>query len=243
MTSEFQEKLQTALKRFRPARNVIVFSGAGISQESGIDTFRGNGGLWGNYSIEQVATPEGFSENPKLVWDFYLERRKQALTVKPNPGHEAIASWQTQFSMVGVVTQNVDGLHAKAGSQKIKELHGSLWRVRCTQCAFKATDDSLGPGLPKCKQCGGLLRPDIVWFGEGLDSDVVADSVQWMRKADVIFVVGTSGVVEPAASFVRDAKDHGAFLIEINTAETALTLFANVSLFGKSGEILGKWFQ
>ncbi len=256
MSTRQNSDYREVLKRLGSARSVIAFTGAGISAESGIPTFRRNGldsgGLWGEYRVEEVATPEAFQKNPKLVWDFYLERRARAFGANPNQAHVTIAEWEKQFPFAGVVTQNIDGLHAKAGSVNIQELHGNLWKVRCTKCDFVGLDkDEIaeagfrGPGeetspLPTCPNCSHLLRPHIVWFGEPLDFDVIQTSLQWMKKADVIFAVGTSGVVEPAASFVREAKYEGAFLVEINIEPTALSPIADISLFGKSGDIFGE---
>ena len=235
------QKLKEVLTRLECAKRIVAFTGAGISQESGIATFRGNGGIWGKYRVEEVATPEAFFANPKLVWDFYLERRRGALEAKPNSAHQVIAAWEKKFPFVGVVTQNIDGLHEKAGSTKIQELHGNIWQARCSDCGATERDESLErTELPLCKHCKGLVRPHIVWFGEALDFDIIQEALKWMRQADIIFVVGTSGVVEPAASFVREAKSEGVFIVEVNIENTALTHIADVSLFGKSGEIFAE---
>ena len=241
METETAAALKLVRDRLLRARKVVAFSGAGISEESGIPTFRGSGGLWNSHPIEEVATPQAFQRNPKLVWDFYLERRRDALRAKPNPAHVAIAGWQERFSFCGVVTQNVDGLHRAAGSRNIQELHGNLWQSRCTQCervseyrALEARD------LAPCTDCGGLMRPHIVWFGESLDPEVLATSARWMRDADMVFVIGTSGVVEPAASLVRDAKRCAVFTVELNLSKTALTPVVDVSLFGKCGVIFSR---
>ena len=215
------------IKKLEGVKRVVAFTGAGISAESGIPTFRGNGGLWGEYRVEEVATPEAFDANPRLVWDFYLERRRGVLQAKPNPAHFAFANWQNRFPFVGVVTQNIDGLHEKAGSREIRELHGNIWKVRCTKCGKLDTDQATTrKELPNCQTCGGLLRPHIIWFGEALDPGVVSEAVAWLRNADIVFVV------EPAASFVRDAKHHGAFIVEINVEKTALSGIADISIFG-----------
>lgn len=236
-----ESKLIQVVQQLKKSKKIVAFTGAGISAESGIATFRGNGGLWGKYRIEEVATPQAFYSNPELVWDFYLERRQNAKDVQPNQAHITIAQWEKVFPFVGVVTQNVDGLHARAGSTNVQELHGNLWKIRCTECDFLTREEKIvhKRPLPICSHCGKLLRPHIVWFGEQLEFEVVQKSVQWMREADLIFVVGTSGVVEPAAGFVRDARMYGAFIVEVNLEETALTHVANVSLFGKSAEIFG----
>lgn len=244
LSNNHQEICREVRKRLKEAKQVVAFTGAGISQESGIPTFRGSDGLWENYRIEEVATPEAFESNPTLVWDFYRARRKTAILAKPNPAHLAIASWEARFDFSGVVTQNIDGLHAKSGSKNIQELHGSLWKNRCTNCDFLTDDFSLEAAeLPKCCQCGALLRPHIVWFGEALDLMVIQKSLAWMREADMIFIIGTSGVVEPAASFVREAKLYGACLVEVNTEETALTHAADFSIFAPCGQVFKEWIN
>lgn len=244
MFSDSKRLYDEVLSRLRKSRRIAAFSGAGISEESGIATFRGSGGLWGKYRIEEVATPEAFRASPKRVWDFYLERRREANSVRPNAAHIAIAQWGKHFPFVGVVTQNIDDLHRKAGSANIQELHGNLWKARCLQCHQVSLDDTLEMAeLPRCAKCEGFLRPHIVWFGEPLDPEVVDRSVEWLRSSDVVFVVGTSGVVEPAASLVRDSKRHGAFLVEVNIEETALTSIVDVSLFGRAGFVLGEWLK
>ncbi|MBI1977371.1 MAG: NAD-dependent deacylase [Candidatus Omnitrophica bacterium] len=231
--------LKHALEELKKSKHIIAFTGAGISQESGIPTFRGSGGgFWRNFRLEEVATPQAFLKNPRLVWDFYLERRKLAKEVQPNAAHKAFAAWEKIFPFVGVVTQNIDGLHEQAGSRNIQELHGSLWRSKCSRCGKTVQDLNLTYSeLPHCRDCGGLMRPDIVWFGEELNPNTINQALEWMRKADLIFVIGTSGVVEPAASFVRGAKRYGAFIAEVNVEETALTYVADLFLRGKSSEI------
>ena len=239
-----QSACREILARLAKSSRVVAFTGAGISKESGIPTFRERGGLWENYRVEDVATSEAFQRDPELVWKFYLSRRKDALKAQPNAAHLRIAEWGKQLPFVGVVTQNIDGLHARAGSVQIQELHGNLWKVRCTSCEVTQEDRTTEfSGLPHCRACNGLLRPHIVWFGETLDLMTIQTSLEWMRTADLIFVVGTSGVVEPAAGFVRDAKLHGVFVVEVNPEETALTSVANVSLFGRAGKIFGEWFK
>jgi NAD-dependent deacetylase len=241
---EHEAACRETLERLRRSKRVVAFSGAGISKESGIPTFRDQGGLWENYRVEDVATPEGFRTNPALVWDFYLARRRGAAGAEPNAAHLAIAAWEKKIPFVGVVTQNIDGLHARAGSTRIQELHGNIWTVRCTGCERLTREEILERStLPHCGLCGALLRPHIVWFGEPLDPEVIERSLEWMRAAEIIFVIGTSGVVEPAAGFVRDAARHGAFIVEVNVEETALSHAAHVSLFGRSAEVLGDWLK
>lgn len=231
--------LKRTLEELKKSKQIIAFTGAGISQESGIPTFRGaGGGFWRNFRVEEVATPQAFLNNPRLVWDFYLERRKLAQDVQPNAAHKAFAAWEKVFPFVGVITQNIDGLHEQAGSRNIQELHGSLWRSKCSRCGKTIPDSNLTYSeLPRCLDCDGLMRPDIVWFGEELNPRTVNQALEWMQKADLIFIIGTSGVVEPAASFVRGAKRYGSFIVEVNVEETALTYVADLFLCGKSSEI------
>lgn len=228
--------------QLKNAQRVLAFTGAGISEESGLATFRGAGGLWSGHRVEDVATPQAFARDPELVWQFYLKRRADVANAKPNTAHQVIAGWEKQFRFAGVVTQNVDGLHAAAGSTRIQELHGSIWKSRCLACGNIQPDDALEyEKIKTCERCQGSLRPHIVWFGENLETEVMDNALSWMREADIIFVVGTSGVVEPAASLVRSAKRFGAFIVEVNIEETALTSAADVSLFGKSVEVFSRF--
>lgn len=236
--------VQETLKRLKSAKKIVAFTGAGISAESGVLTFRDAGGLWEQYRIEEVATPQAFYRDPEFVWNFYLKRRRGALKASPNAAHRVLAEWQNYFPFVGIVTQNIDGLHAEAGSTQIQELHGNIWKTRCLDCGTVALDRSLEfQKLPSCRHCKGLLRPHVVWFGEELEPSVVYTAVRWMKEADVIFAVGTSGVVEPAAGFVRNAKAHGAFIVEVNVEQTELSRVADISLFSKAGTVFGEWLQ
>lgn len=200
-------------------------TGAGISAESGIATFRGMNGMWENHSIDEVATPQGFTRNPLLVWQFYEARRRQALACQPNRGHIGIARLQQLMGEENfcLTTQNVDGLHQKAGAKGVLELHGSLWRVRCTGCHEEHEDHGMFEDLPPRCGCGGMLRPAIVWFGETLPQEIFESSGRAAMECDLYLVVGTSGVVEPAASLARVAMRHGARVWEINPEKTALT--------------------
>jgi len=227
------EKAAAAIRALRP-RNVVVFTGAGVSAESGIPTFRGEGGLWRNFRAEELATPEAFARDPALVWEWYEWRRGLVRAAEPNAAHRAIAA----LSGAVVVTQNVDALHARAGSADVVELHGNLFRDRCTRgCrrggqvfparrsgagfqtpAAQERPDPLGR-LPRC-ECGALLRPDIVWFGEMLPDDAVERATSAMRGADLVLVIGTSGIVYPAAGFVALC---GGTTIEINPQASALS--------------------
>ena len=238
VTVTFAEQVK---KQLESAQRVVAFTGAGISEESGLATFRGEGGLWNGHRVEDVATPQAFKRDPKFVWDFYLERRKNVANAKPNAAHEVIAQWEKKFLFAGVVTQNIDGLHAAAGSTRIQELHGSIWKARCLDCSNVQRDQAATyEAIKSCERCGGALRPHIVWFGENLETEVMDTALSWMREADLVFVVGASGVVEPAASLVRSAKRFGAFIVEVNMEETALTSAADISVFGKSSEVFSR---
>jgi len=197
-----------AIRNARP-RRVVVFTGAGVSADSGIPTFRGPGGLWRDFRPEDLATPEAFRRDPKLVWEWYEWRRDLIRNAKPNAAHEAIA-W---LSDAVVVTQNVDNLHARAGSSDLVELHGNIFRVRCPREQTTHVRDEPFPSLPPACDCGALLRPDVVWFGEALPPHAVARAVGAIRGADLLLVIGTSGVVYPAAGFV---SMHEGLSIEIN---------------------------
>jgi NAD-dependent deacetylase len=212
------DALETALEtiRRRPPRRVVFFTGAGVSAESGIPTFRGAGSLWRNFRAEDLATPEAFARDPKTVWEWYEWRRGLVRDAEPNAAHRAIASLPESV----VVTQNVDGLHARAGSRDVIELHGNVFRVRCV--AEGGTYEATGPfaTLPPRCACGSLLRPDVVWFGEMLPDDAVARAMVTIREADLLVVIGTSGVVYPAAGMV---SLHRGVSIEINPQATPLT--------------------
>lgn len=197
-----------AIRNTRP-RRVVVFTGAGVSADSGIPTFRGPGGLWRNFRPEELATPEAFRRDPKLVWEWYEWRRGLIRDARPNAAHEAVA----RLSDAVVVTQNVDGLHARAGSRDVVELHGNIFRVRCTRERTTHVRDEPFPQVPPHCDCGALLRPDVVWFGEALPEDAVARAVGAIHAADLLLVIGTSGVVYPAAGFV---SLHEGLSIEIN---------------------------
>ncbi len=210
---------------------LAILTGAGISAESGVPTFRGQGGLWKNFKPEELATPQAFRKNPALVWEWYTWRRSKIATAKPNAGHLALVELEKTYGEdFLLITQNVDGLHQKAGSQRLIELHGNIWRVRCLSCGAVYYDYSLSfPKLPPtCKECGGLIRPDVVWFGEALPEDALSLAYRWAKSCDVFVVVGTSGVVYPAAELPYLAKHHGAKLIEINPEDTPISSVVDV---------------
>ncbi len=232
--------LDRAAARLAASRRVLVFSGAGISAESGVPTFRDAGGLWENHSIEDVATREGFRRNPVLVGEFYEARRRGIAGVEPNPGHLAIARLARFFDELTVVTQNVDGLHQRAGSNGVLEIHGSLRRARCAGECGNVVDPFPTPCAeipPRCA-CGAWLRPDVVWFGEMLPEAPWNAAMAAAARCDVALVVGTSGAVWPAAGIPVAARRGGAFAIEVNPEASELTDSVDLVLRGPSGAIL-----
>lgn len=220
------DNLRNLLER---ASLVTALTGAGISAESGIPTFRGPDGLRNNYRAEDLATPEAFSRDPELVWRWYDWRRGIVARAQPNAAHLGLAALE-QRQRVTVVTQNVDGLHGKAGSRELIEVHGNIWKVRCTRCARIAanTEVPLAVIPPRCAQCGALVRPHIVWFGEAVDPYDFQRSVEMSRSADVFLVIGTSGLVQPAASLAQVAKSAGSTVVEINPDSTPTTSLADL---------------
>jgi NAD-dependent deacetylase len=224
---------------------LVALTGAGVSQESGLRTFRdAQTGLWSHYKPTELASPEAFARDPKLVWDWYAWRREAVKAVRPNAGHYALVEFEKRTAQFTLITQNVDNLHRMAGSQNVLELHGNIQRVRCADCyTFTETWDDDTEAVPRCKECGGLLRPDVVWFGESLPRDQLEIAVQAARTCDVFFSIGTSGVVQPAASLAFAAHNHGAVVVEINSESTPLTSKADYVLNGKSGEILPAFVQ
>jgi len=237
----------------RAAERVVVLTGAGISAESGVPVFRGSAGLWRQFRPEDLATPAAFARQPELVWEWYLWRRERIAAARPNAGHEVIARWQ-QSREATLLTQNVDGLHERAGSVDAIELHGNLWRVRCAaRCGFTARDDETArptaqsprggdPGAPRREdrrcRCGAWLRPDVVWFGEALDPNTLDAAAIAMERADLVLVVGTSAVVYPVAALPQLARRRHARVVEINVDETPLSADADAVLRGRAGEIL-----
>ena len=235
------------------AGSVCVLSGAGVSAESGVPTFRGEGGLWKSYRAEDLATPQAFRRDPRLVWEWYEWRRTKIRACSPNPGHVALAHLALAGVPTRIVTQNVDGLHEKAardvaGSRDPSpalplELHGSIFRVRCTSCSYRVPHrDPIVTGtkedLPRCPVCSSLLRPDVVWFGESLDPEVLNQAFRVAREASVCLVVGTSALVQPAASVPLATLEGGGSVVEVNPTETPLTPMAHLSYRGASGEVL-----
>ncbi|NJK77694.1 MAG: NAD-dependent deacylase [Nanoarchaeota archaeon] len=220
---------ETVTKKLKEAQKIVFVTGAGISQESGIPTFRGKDGLWKSYDVMKLATIDAFYEDPKLVWEWYNERRKNIFSANPNLGHKAIAELE-KFVKVIVVTQNIDGLHQRAGSTKVLELHGSIIEIKCTVCDFKNKILTEFTNIPPLCKCGNILRPNVVWFGEPLPQDVWQEAMIHVATCDVMVVVGTSLVVSPANSLPLYAKQNNVFLIELNPEETLMSSDMDLSV-------------
>jgi len=244
----WQNALTLVVDRVRAARSVVAATGAGISAESGVPTFRGAGGLWRNFSASDLATPDAFARDPRLVWDWYRWRRERIRRAQPNAGHLVLARFETTLPGFQLVTQNVDGLHQRAGSRRLIELHGNIWRARCTAGCGLVTDvsregadapleDAAGAELPTC-ECGGLQRPDIVWFGESLDPGDIDRAIAAARGCDVLLVIGTSALVYPAAALPLVARRAGALVVEINVEDTPITPQVGAVLRGPAAEVL-----
>ena len=226
------------LTKLFKSKKIVFFTGAGISAESGIPTFRGKDGIWNKLKPEELANFNAFIRNPQMVWEWYNHRKKIVNQAKPNVAHIAIAEMQNLFEEVTVVTQNIDNLHRRAGSKNIFELHGNIERNYCINCkTFYNEELDFSEGVPKCK-CGGLIRPDVVWFGEYLPEDQFSGGEKASLNCDMFFVVGTSAVVYPAAGLIQVAKQAGAFIVEVNIEETEITSLCNQSFFGEAGKIL-----
>ncbi len=234
---DFSPDLLDCLRR---ARAIAAFTGAGVSAESGVPTFRdAQTGLWAQFRAEDLATPQAFRRDPVTVWNWYAWRRTLIAAVEPNPAHHAIAAMAAQLPALTVITQNVDGLHQRAGSREVIELHGNIWRTQCFDCSAPA--DALpedGAVLPRCAHCGGMLRPGVVWFGEALPMQAWRRAAAAVASCDVFFCIGTSSLVEPAASLPHQARAAGARLIQVNPEPTAHDAVAHHILRGKAGEIL-----
>jgi NAD-dependent deacetylase len=229
----------TLLTRLKAAHSVCVLTGAGVSAESGIPTFRGQGGLWKEFRPEELATPEAFERNPHLVWEWYMWRRGLVSQALPNPGHLALAALESHVAEFTLVTQNVDGLHQRAGSRNLVEIHGNITRSRCHSCGAPSGSAAPDPDgqLPACG-CGGLIRPDVVWFGELLPQQALQQAGNAVQGSDVFLSVGTSSAVYPAAGLADMAKGAGAYLVEVNPEKTAMSGLFDEILRGPSGVIL-----
>lgn len=234
-----------AVEKLRAARSLMVLTGAGVSAESGVPTFRGAGGLWRNFNALSLASVQAFAKDPKLVWEFYNWRREVLAPLKPNPGHYALAAIEARVPRFTLATQNIDNLHREAGSRNLIELHGNIWRVRCsnTDCedAFSPRENRqvpIEPLPPVCESCGSLLRPHIVWFGEMLDPENLKAAMLAASECDYLIVAGTSAAVQPAASMPLLARRAGAFVLEMNPEPTELSGFLDECIQAPSGEAL-----
>ena len=241
-----QESIPDALiDALRQARKVAVLTGAGVSAESGVPTFReAQTGLWAQYDPQELATPSAFRRNPRLVWEWYAWRRDLVTQAQPNPGHLALALMEQLVPEFTLITQNVDGLHARAGSQHVVELHGNILRTKCSADSRLVTDwPPTDEVPPRCPHCGSYLRPDVVWFGENLPYEALATAVADARACDVFLAVGTSAIVQPAASLPLEALQAGAITVEINPQTTPLSRHVAFVLTGPAGEILPRLVQ
>jgi len=235
-----KKNIDTVIEQASKAGAVAVVTGAGISSESGIPTFRGDGGLWKNYRAQDLATPDAFFKNPSLVWEWYDWRREICGKAEPNPAHFAVAEMEKSYTQFLLITQNVDGLHERAGSSKMIEIHGNIWQARCTQChtVFGIPDYPLAEIPVKCTSCNELARPHIVWFGESYDRELLEDAMSFLSRCELLIVIGTSGMVSIPVYFAQQARSVGAFVVEINPNDSEISALANVSIRGKAGEAL-----
>lgn len=235
---EFSEQLKI---RFKNSKTILALTGAGISAESGVPTFRGKEGLWKQYRAEELATPQAFQKDPKLVWEWYIWRMELISTKSPNPAHFALAELEKNRSNFNLITQNVDDLHKKSGSQKIIEIHGNIFRNRCINCnRTYDSDPSKLKNSTECPNCKSLVRPDVLWFGESYDTELLNRAVSFAEKSEIVFVIGSSGAVGIPVELARIAKENGAFVIEINIDPSGYSRYADLFLQGKAGEILPK---
>jgi NAD-dependent deacetylase len=227
------------LKKIKNAKTAFALTGAGSSAPSGIPTFRGDEGFWTDKTPFDV---EEFNKNPQKVWEWHCEIREMIKQKAPNPSHFALANMQTIFRSFAVVTQNIDNLHQKAGSNRVIELHGNIYRNKCNDCG-KIFGEINSKKIPECDKCGGLIRPDVVWFGEPLPYDALIKARAYAESSELCFVVGTSGVVQPAASIPLISKEKGAFVIEINREKTVLSEYLDYSIFGDASVILPELYE
>ena len=239
MDATDEQRLREAAQILSHATRVAVLTGAGISAESGVPTFRGEGGFWRGRSAMELATPEAFRRDPEGVWEFYRFRIAGLADVLPNDAHRALADLESRSDRFWLITQNVDGLHRAAGSQNVIELHGTLGSARCQACSYRCPSAGLpDQPVPACPACGNRLRPAVVWFGESLPDEALARAEEAIGNCQVMLVVGTSGVVQPASSFARWARSRGARVVEVNLESTPISDVADVSLFGPAGVVL-----
>lgn len=228
------------IRSLKSAEHVVALTGAGTSAESGIPTFReAQTGLWEQYEPQELATPEAFQSRPRLVWQWYAWRRELVANTSPNQGHYALVRLQEILPRFTLITQNVDGLHQRAGSRNVIELHGNIGRTKCSVDGELVTtweEESEFP--PRCPRCGGKLRPDVVWFGENLPQDALTAAIRAVRSCNILLSIGTSAVIQPAAGLPLEASRNGAVTAEINPLTTSLTQYMTYYLKGRSGQVL-----
>jgi NAD-dependent deacetylase len=238
-----EDGIRLLAERIRPGPRLTVITGAGVSAASGIPTFRGPGGLWRRFRPEELATPEAFAKDPSLVWEWYAWRRELTARAKPNRAHAVLAQWSRRYAGFTLVTQNVDGLHERAGTRNVVRFHGSLWELSCWEGCREApprwadSTPTLSELPPRCPHCGGLARPGVVWFGEPIDDSVMAASRDAL-DCDVCLAVGTSSIVYPAAALITEAASRGAFTAEINPEATPASPSVDLALAGRAEEVL-----
>jgi NAD-dependent deacetylase len=236
-----KDDLEKARQVIGSCERVVVLTGSGISAESGVPTFRGADGLWKNFRAEELATPEAFIRDPKTVWEWYDWRRSLIKQLKPNAAHFSLVELESKVEDFVIITQNVDGLHEMAGSENILELHGNIWKVKCTLCDYIDYNYDVPITIPpQCPECEGLLRPGVVWFGEPLNENILDEATELLRDTELTIVVGTSALVQPAAGMAMLAKSHGSKIIEINLDRTPNYGIDDFFFQGKAGEILPK---
>ncbi len=231
---------ESIIEQIKDIQKIVFVTGAGISQESGIPTFRGKDGLWRNYNVMELATIDAFYKNPKLVWEWYNERRRNIFSARPNLGHKAITELE-KYAEVVILTQNIDGLHQKAGNTKVLELHGSIVKIKCSVCDFKDEMITEFSEIPPLCKCGNILRPDVVWFGESLPQDVWQKAIIFSSQCDLMIIAGTSLVVSPANTLPIYAKQNNAILIEINPKKTEMSSEMDLVIRNTSARTLPKF--
>jgi NAD-dependent deacetylase len=240
MIMQDEDALQQAASLIKQSKYLIALTGAGVSKESNVPTFRGTNGLWKQYDAMQLATPAAFRANPELVWEWYSWRQGLISSCTINPAHEVLVTWEQEGLLKSIITQNVDGLHRRAGTLSLHEIHGNIWALKCTSCTFHGYMKTPATGIPSCPSCNSHLRPDVVWFGEELDPHIMKEVHKELNSADVCIVIGTSALVQPAASFPLIVRQHEGSIIEVNIEKTPLTSISSIHLNGKAGDVLPK---
>ena len=234
-----EENILMVKEKLAASERVAILTGAGISAESGVPTFRGKDGLWRQYRATDLATPEAFARDSRLVWELYNWRRELLAPLRPNAAHHALVDMERRIPHFTLITQNIDGLHQLAGSRNILELHGNIWWVRCTKCGTVSEDLRVPlPQSPACDSCGAPLRPNVVWFGESLDPRILDEAYAAVQSCQVMLIIGTSALVQPAASMGVMARRQGAFVAEINLDPTPYSGAYHLSILGKAGDVV-----